>query len=133
DVSVVGGDGVVRRLVEGDRVYIGDRIVTGQEQGAVAIRLDQGGELTLGRGSNLLLDSSFLDNAQVGRPAPADGPPSAPSAEQLSEVQALQEAIAAGADPTATAEASAAGPGAGAAPGNAGGGHSFVLLQELGG
>lgn len=57
-----------------------------------------------------------------------------PSDAQLTDVEQIQKAIAAGDDPSKTAEATAAGPNApGGAPGEAGGGHSFVLLTEVGG
>ena len=118
-----------RPLVEGDRLYAGEHLVTGAE-GAVAVHLQNGHELTLGRGSNLTLSPQLLANQ-----APhVDTPEAAtPSDAQLTDVQKLQQAIAAGADPTQTGEATAAGPGAGNAPGGLGGGHSFVLLEEVGG
>ena len=118
-VSAVASDGSTRLLVEGDRVFLGERLVCAND-GAVAIRLDQGGDLTMGRASSLLLSPAWL----------ADQLPPEPSAEQLREVEALQRAIAANEDPTEIAEAPAAGPQAG---GNGGGGHSFVLLSETGG
>jgi large repetitive protein len=127
EVSAVGSDGVARLLVEGDRVFLGEQLVCAND-GAVAIRLDQGGILTMGRASSLVLSPEWL----VGE-AEAQLPPE-PSAEQLQEVEALQRAIAASEDPTASAEAPAAGPQAGGnSPGGSGGGHSFVLLSETGG
>jgi uncharacterized protein YegL len=126
EVSLVGTDGVVRRLVEGERVFVGEQLLCGSD-GAVAISLDQGGELTLGRDSSLLLSPALL----AGDDAPEPLAPIA-SAEQLREVEQLQRAIAAGEDPSEKAEAPAAGPQAGA-NGGRGGGHSFVLLQETGG
>ena len=119
-VSAVASDGSTRLLVEGDRVFLGERLVCAND-GAVAIRLDQGGDLTMGRASSLLLSPAWL----------ADQLPPEPSAEQLREVAALQRAIVANEDPTLIAEAPAAGPQAGGNGG--GGGHSFVLLSETGG
>ncbi|MGN8345835.1 retention module-containing protein, partial [Pseudomonas sp. SMV71] len=118
-----------RPLVEGDRLYAGEHLVTGAE-GAVAVQLQNGHELTLGRGSDLTLTPQLLANQtpHVDTPEAAT-----PSDAQLTDVQELQQAIAAGADPTQAGEATAAGPGAGNAAGGLGGGHSFVLLEEVGG
>ncbi|MDP3978959.1 MAG: retention module-containing protein, partial [Pseudomonas sp.] len=134
EVFAVAGDGTRRPLVEGDRVFAGEQLVTGAG-GAIAITLAGGGELTLGRDSNLMLDTQLLAGARGdGSAAAAQGTDSAPSDQDLAEVERLQAAIEAGEDPTASLEAPAAGPGAGAgAAGNAGGGHSFVLLDETAG
>lgn len=126
DVSLVGNDGVVRQLVEGERVFFGEQLLCGSN-GAVAISLDQGGELTLGRDSSLLLSPALFATDAAPEPEPLT-----PSAEQLREVAQLQRAIAAGEDPSAKAEAPAAGPQA-EGSGAGGGGHSFILLQETGG
>ncbi|MGG5870982.1 retention module-containing protein [Pseudomonas peli] len=123
EVSAVASDGSTRLLVEGDRVFLGERLVCASD-GAVAIRLDQGGDLTMGRASSLLLSPAWLAG-QAEEQLPPE-----PTAEQLREVEALQRAIAANEDPTQIAEAPAAGPQEG---GNGGGGHSFVLLSETGG
>ncbi|WP_372877506.1 retention module-containing protein, partial [Pseudomonas sp.] len=132
EVFAVAGNGARRALAEGDRVFAGEQLVTGAN-GAVAIALIGGGELTLGRDSNLMLDTQLLAGARgEGSAAAAQGADSAPSAQDLAEVEQLQAAIEAGEDPTASLAATAAGPGAGAA-GNAGGGHSFVLLDETAG
>jgi VCBS repeat-containing protein len=128
-VFAVGSDGTRRVLIEGDRLFAGDQLNTGAE-GAVAVHLQNGQELTLGRGSSLQLTPQLLadhtphvDTAEAVTPSQA----------QLSDVEQLQKAIAAGDDPTQTAEATAAGPSTGAPGGAAGGGHSFVLLEEVGG
>ncbi|AEV61535.1 retention module-containing protein [Pseudomonas ogarae] len=120
--------GLRRPLVEGDRLYAGEHLVTGAE-GAVAVHMQNGQTLTLGRESNLTLTPQLLANhaPHVDTPDAA-----APSDAQLTDVQKLQQAIAAGADPTQTGEATAAGP-EGGNPGGVGGGHSFVLLEEVGG
>ena len=129
-VYAVGADGARRLLVEGDRLFVGEQLVTGAE-GAVAVHLQNGQDLTLGRDSSQQLTAQLLDQqaTQVDTPQVL-----APSNAQLSDVEQLQQAIAAGDDPTQTAEATAAGPtGTGGAPGAEGGGHSFVLLEEVGG
>src|SRR3990167_965835 len=132
EVFAVAGNGARRALTEGDRVFAGEQLVTGAS-GAVAIALVGGGELTLGRDSSLMLDTQLLAGARGdGSAAAAQGADSAPSDQDLAEVEQLQAAIEAGEDPTASLAATAAGPGAGAA-GNAGGGHSFVLLDETAG
>ncbi|MCW1244556.1 retention module-containing protein [Pseudomonas sp. SAICEU22] len=121
--------GVRRPLVEGDRLYAGEHLVTGAE-GAVAVHLQNGHELTLGRGSDLTLTPQLLANQAPHVDTPETA---APSDAQLTDVQKLQQAIAAGADPTQAGEATAAGPGGANATGALGGGHSFVLLEEVGG
>ncbi|KKX64519.1 hypothetical protein PU99_09860, partial [Pseudomonas putida] len=129
-VFAVAGDGTRRVLVEGDRLFAGDQLVTGAE-GAVAVHLQNGQELTLGRGSSLPMTDQLL--AQTS-PHVETAEATTPSQAQLSDVEQLQKAIAAGDDPTQTAEATAAGPGStGPAGGALGGGHSFVMLEEVGG
>ncbi|WP_434675189.1 retention module-containing protein [Pseudomonas sp. D3-10] len=121
--------GLRRPLVEGDRLYAGEHLVTGAE-GAVAVQLQNGHELTLGRGSDLTLTPQLLADQQAPQVDTPQTP--TPSEAQLTDVQKLQQAIAAGADPTQTGEATAAGA-EGGNPGAVGGGHSFVLLEEVGG
>ena len=129
-VFAQGTDGTRRALVEGDRLYAGDQLITGAE-GAVAVHLENGRELTLGRDSSMTLSGQLLANQAVH----VDSPEAlTPSQAQLTDVEQIQKAIAAGEDPTKAAEATAAGPNApGGAPGELGGGHSFVLLTEVGG
>ncbi|MFZ3205791.1 MAG: retention module-containing protein [Pseudomonas sp.] len=126
EVSLVGNDGVKRRLVEGDRVFLGDQLVSGSD-GSVAIRLDQGGELAMGSASSLLLSPALLAGDAGAEPVDP-----LTSSAQLREIQELQRAIAAGEDPSTTTEAPAAGAQAGSG-GSGSGGHSFVLLQETAG
>ncbi|MGG7651278.1 retention module-containing protein [Pseudomonas sp. ES4] len=128
-VFAQASDGTRRALIEGDRLFAGDQLVTGAE-GAVAVHLHNGQELTLGRGSSMEMTPQLLAN----QPSPVKTPePVTPTHAQLSDVERLQKAIAAGDDPTQTAEATAAGPGSTGAPGALGGGHSFVMLEEVGG
>ncbi|VVQ21557.1 hypothetical protein PS914_06646 [Pseudomonas fluorescens] len=128
-VFAVSSDGFRRALIEGDRLFAGELLFTGTE-GAVAVHLQNGRELTLGRGSSLQMDAQLLahqvphvDTTEVMTPSQA----------QLTDVEQLLKAIAAGADPTQTGEATAAGPGNGDAGKALGGGHSFVMLQEVAG
>jgi len=129
-VFAQGSDGTRRALVEGDRLFAGDQVITGAE-GAVAVHLQNGHELTLGRDSSMTMSGQLLANQAVPINAPEV---LTPSEAQLTDVEQIQKAIAAGEDPTKAAEATAAGPNApGGAPGELGGGHSFVLLTEVGG
>ncbi|WAB91163.1 retention module-containing protein [Pseudomonas citronellolis] len=118
-VLAVSAEGQRRVLVEGDRLFLGDLVQTG-DAGAVALQLPDGRVLDLGRDSQ-------LSASELAPHAPAQ-PTVTASAEEL------QKAIAAGADPTQTLAPTAAGPSASAGgSGPAGGGHSFVLLEETGG
>ncbi|WP_032833671.1 retention module-containing protein, partial [Pseudomonas sp. URMO17WK12:I12] len=129
-VFVVASDGTRRAVIEGDHLFAGDQLVTGAE-GAVAVHLQNGKELTLGRGSSMQMDPHLLANES---PHLGTSEAVTPSEAQLTDVEQLQKAIAAGADPTQTGEATAAGPSFTGAPSGAqGGGHSFVMLEEVGG
>ncbi|MFZ3204788.1 MAG: retention module-containing protein, partial [Pseudomonas sp.] len=124
EVFAVAEDGGRRPLSAGDAVFAGERILT-TDGAAVGIDLVQGGELTLGRETDFLLTEQLQADAQDGEAS------AAPTAAALADVEALQQAIEAGEDPTLNAPAPAAGPAAGA--GAAGGGHSFVMLDAVGG
>ncbi|UVM68299.1 retention module-containing protein [Pseudomonas sp. B21-009] len=129
EVFAVGSDGSRRPLIEGDKVYAGEQLDTGLA-GAVAVHLQNGAELTLGRDSNLTLTPELL----ADRAPHVDTPESqTPSQAQLSDVEKLQQAIAAGADPSQDADPTAAGPSTGGATGALGGGHTFVILNEVAG
>ncbi|WP_069864815.1 retention module-containing protein [Pseudomonas citronellolis] len=118
-VLAVSAEGQRRVLVEGDRLFLGDLVQTG-DAGAVALQLPDGRVLDLGRDSQ-------LSASELAPHAPAQPAVTASTEE-------LQKAIAAGADPTQTLAPTAAGPSASAGgSGPAGGGHSFVLLEETGG
>ncbi|TLX80157.1 retention module-containing protein [Pseudomonas nicosulfuronedens] len=136
EVFAVAADGSRRPLEQGDKVFVGEQLVTGAN-GAVALKVAGGGEITLGRDSALPLTSQMLaaaHQAEQGDQAVAQQQPATPTHQDVTDVKALQAAIAAGVDPTQAAEATAAGPSAaGAANGKPGGGHSFVLLTEVGG
>ncbi|MWV13995.1 retention module-containing protein, partial [Pseudomonas sp. R-28-1W-6] len=133
EVFAVAGDGSRRPLVEGDRVYSGEQLVTGAG-GAISVAMTNGQVLTLGRDSSMGLTEQLLAGTEgASQGAAPDSAPAAPSDADLTDVEKLQAAIEAGVDPTQLGEATAAGPGAGGAAGAAGGGHSFVLLSEVGG
>ncbi|WP_166674282.1 retention module-containing protein, partial [Pseudomonas sp. JV551A1] len=121
-VIAISPEGTQRVLVEGDRVFAGEQIQTGPG-GAVSLELADGRILDLGRDTQWSADAP--DSVADLSAATAQAAPS---------VDELQQAIAAGADPTTALEATAAGPtGAGANPGGIGGGHSFVMLDAVGG
>ncbi|MGE8114035.1 retention module-containing protein [Pseudomonas sp. NPDC086566] len=126
-VFAVASDGSRRPLIEGDRLFVGEQLETGAV-GAVAVRLQNGAELTLGRDSSVEMTSDLLANRAHHAPAHDV----APSDAQLSDVERIQQAIAAGDDPTQSAEATAAGSGSPSVSGALGGGHSFVILEEVG-
>jgi VCBS repeat-containing protein len=129
DVFAVAGNGTKRLVIEGDKVYAGEQLQTGPT-GAVAIHLAKGGELTLGRDSSMPLTPEILANHATH----VDTPDAAPSQAQLSDVQQVQQAIAAGADPSQVTDPPAAGnANPGGSPTALGGGHSFVLLTETAG
>ncbi|MDP3979358.1 MAG: retention module-containing protein, partial [Pseudomonas sp.] len=114
-VFVVSLDGLKRQVFEGERLFQGDQVVTAS--GAAA---------TLELADGDVIDVTANGNWQA---AVAQAP------EQVQTTQApaseLEQAIAAGFDPTADLEPTAAGPGAaGGAGGAPGGGHSFVMLDE---
>ncbi|MEG0859666.1 MAG: retention module-containing protein [Pseudomonas sp.] len=129
EVFAVANDGTRRALVEGDRLFAGEQLQTGAA-GAIAVHLQNGAELTLGRDSSLALSPQLLANQATHVDAPEA---LAPSQGQLTDVEKLQQAIAAGADPSQDADPTAAGPGSGGTSGALGGGHSFVLLNEVAG
>ncbi|MGP6420879.1 LapA family giant adhesin [Pseudomonas putida] len=120
-VFVVSPEGVRRVLVEGDRLFVGDQIDTGLS-GAVSLELADGRTLDLGR------ETQWSANAPDSSTALAEA-----TAQAAPSVAELQQAIAAGADPTTALEATAAGATAAGTGGAAGGGHSFVMLDATAG
>ncbi|WP_324731457.1 Calx-beta domain-containing protein [Pseudomonas paeninsulae] len=116
-VFVVSLDGLKRQVFEGERMFQGDQVVTAS-----------GGSATLELANGDVIDIAANGNWQAGGNQASESAQAAP--EPASE---LEQAIAAGFDPTADLEPTAAGPGAaGGAGGAAGGGHSFVMLDETG-
>ncbi|MCF5071346.1 retention module-containing protein, partial [Pseudomonas syringae] len=120
-VFVVSPEGIRRVLVEGDRLFVGDQVDTGVS-GAVSLELADGRTIDLGRDSQW--SGSAPDSSTDLAEATAQAAPS---------VEELQQAIAAGVDPTTALEATAAGPTAAGTGGAAGGGHSFVMLDATAG
>ncbi len=120
-VFVISPEGARRVLVEGDRLFAGDQIDTGMS-GAVSLQLADGRILDLGRDTQWSADTpdSSVDLAQA-------------TAQAAPSVAELQQAIAAGVDPTTDLEATAAGANAAGVGGAAGGGHSFVVLDATAG
>ena len=125
-VIAVSPEGAQRVLVEGDRIYQGEQLLTGAS-GAVTLDVGKGTLVDLGRDSQW----SSADLPQGEAHHAAAQPVNAPSTEDL------QKAIAAGLDPTQALAPTAAGPSAApsAAGGNGGvgGGHSFVVLDATAG
>ena len=125
-VIAVSAEGAQRVLVEGDRIYQGDQLLTGAA-GAVTLDVGNGNLVDLGRDTQW----SSADLPQAETHTAAAQPVNAPSTEDL------QKAIAAGLDPTQALAPTAAGPTAApsAAGGNGGigGGHSFVVLDATAG
>lgn len=121
-VIAVSPEGIRRVLIEGDRLYAGEQVLTGVG-GAITLQLPDGRYLDLGRDSQW--SAGTPDSSTDMRLATA---PTAPSVEQL------QQAIQAGVDPTTALEATAAGPtSSGSSSGALGGGHSVVMLEETAG
>ncbi|WP_285379887.1 retention module-containing protein, partial [Pseudomonas sp. efr-133-R2A-59] len=116
-VFAVSPEGIRRVLIEGDRLFTGDQLDTGPT-GAVTLELADGRTLDLGRDTQW--SGSAPDSSTDLAQATAQAAPS---------VAELQQAILAGVDPTTDIEAAAAGPTA-TGTGAAGGGHSFVALDE---
>jgi hypothetical protein len=118
-VVAVSPEGIRRVLIEGDRLLAGEQVLTGPE-GAVTLQLPDGRQLDMGR------DSQWSSEAPTSTTNLAEA-----TAQAAPSVAELQQAIAAGADPTKDLEATAAGQTTGSADGgNAGGGHSVVMLTE---
>ncbi len=120
-VFAVSPEGIRRLLVEGDRLFAGELVDTGPA-GAVSLELTDGRVIDLGR------DTQWSANAPD-----STTDLSAATAQAAPSVAELQQAIAAGADPTQDLEATAAGPTAAGADGAVGGGHSFVVLEATAG
>lgn len=117
DVKLTAGDGTVRILELGDRVFAREVIAT-SANAVVQLHLENGSLFDLVRDSTLTLDGDLL----AGRSG------AGPAATARQDVDELQAAIAAGANPAA--EAAAAGP---QVPGPAGeeksGGEHVVVEQ----
>ncbi|WP_313512703.1 retention module-containing protein, partial [Pseudomonas sp.] len=118
-VFAVSAEGARRLLVEGDHIFQDDQVLTGPA-GMITLEMNDGRMLDLGR------DTQWSE--QTGSEYTQD------VAANEQSVADLQQAIAAGADPTQAFEPTAAGPTTtGTGAGNAGGGHSFVVLDATAG
>ncbi|PZP26644.1 retention module-containing protein [Pseudomonas kuykendallii] len=118
-VFAVSAEGASRLLVEGDRIFQDDQVLTGTS-GMITLEMSDGRMLDLGRDTqwSQQTGSEYTEDVAATEQSVAD----------------LQQAIAAGADPTQAFEPTAAGPtAAGTGTGNAGGGHSFVVLDATAG
>ncbi|AUG05333.1 retention module-containing protein [Pseudomonas sp. S09G 359] len=120
-VFAVSPEGIRRLLVEGDRLFAGEQVDTGAS-GAVSLELADGRTIDLGR------DTQWSANAPD-----SVTDLSAATAQAAPSVAELQQAIAAGADPTQDLEATAAGQTAAGSEGGAGGSHSFIVLEATAG
>jgi hypothetical protein len=101
-VKAISADGEERVLHYGDKVYVGDQIITDQA-GNLIVELENGKELDLGRNSQTVLDEEILNlDFEISQED---------IAEIKQEVQATQEALLTDQnyDPTADQEAPAAG------------------------
>ncbi|RFQ14285.1 hypothetical protein D0N87_27825, partial [Pseudomonas sp. ATCC 13867] len=95
---------------QGDKVFVGEQLVTGAN-GSVALQVAGGGEIVLGRDSSLPMTAQLQAAAHQsdgGDQQSVAQQPVAPSQQDVTDVKALQAAIAAGVDPTQAAEATAA-------------------------
>ncbi|MGH8352592.1 MAG: retention module-containing protein, partial [Pseudomonas sp.] len=111
-------EGAQRLLIEGDRLFMGEQLTTGAA-GMVSLQLSDGRTLDLGR------------DTQWSAAGPETQASPQPTGSAVSE---LQQAIAAGTDPTAALAPTAAGPQAPqAADGGGGSSHSFVILETTAG
>src|SRR5262245_61744724 len=112
EVKVTSPDGSVRTLGAGDKVFANETVIpTGGAP--VNISLASGGSLECAPRQELTLRTALL---QVGRPT---------------GISSIQEAILAGADPTAVADPTAAGaPAAGGSDEGAGGSHKVIVIEQ---
>lgn len=126
EVFAVASDGTRRIVIEGERLFAGEQLQTGAG-GAVAVNLAGGGELTLGRSSSLQLTPQLLTH-HAAHIATADE--LTPTLAQPADVTQAQQAGDAGANLQAAPPAND--PPA-ADNSSQGGGHSAMLLTEVGG
>ncbi len=110
-------DGSQRTLQVGDKLFANEIVSTGAA-GAVEIEFIDGSIMDLGRNSQAILDNEVFDPQQATQA----------QTQVQDDVEALQQALLDGADPTQVGEATAAGAGAQAA-GNEG--HSSVTVEYL--
>ncbi len=102
----IAADGSQRALQAGDRVYQNEVISTGPA-GAVEVEFSDGSIMTLGRNSQTLLDAEIVDSQAIAIPS------------DEVNVDAVQQALLDGADPSQITAVTAAGAGS-AGAGNEG-------------
>ncbi|WP_139807711.1 retention module-containing protein, partial [Phytopseudomonas flavescens] len=114
-VFVISVDGFRRQVFEGDRVFAGEQVTTAAG-GSATLELS-GGEVVK------------VDASSTWQAVNSDTPvaPDRPGQEAGSD---LEQALAAGFDPTTDLDPTAAGPDSGGGDGGAGGSHSAVMLAE---
>ncbi|MCE0812123.1 retention module-containing protein, partial [Buttiauxella sp. W03-F01] len=115
-VYVVEADGSQRLLIEGDRIFSGEEIVTG-DSGAVSVSLPNGKTMDLGRNSHWTEHGVNAVNT---------------AEHDTQDVASLQKAITDGVDPTKALEATAAGNETPVHIEGGGGGHTLVQLDLTG-
>ncbi|MDR1310837.1 MAG: retention module-containing protein, partial [Burkholderiaceae bacterium] len=127
-VTAVDASGNTRVLHAGDKVFEGEKVHA--EGGTAHIELTQGGFATVGSGLTVTLDGALLSDAAKAAAEAAGTTPDQAQAPQMTakEMEAIQEKIAQGGDPTQLLEAAAAGPGAGGGGSQEGG--SFVIVEQ---
>lgn len=108
NVTAIDSSGVERVLQLGDTVFADDVVVT-SSRASVVIELRDGTNLSMGGGSETLLNDEVYD------PAVAQD-----IADRTSDIDAIQQAILAGADPSQVLDAPAAGAGETTGDGNQG-------------
>src|SRR6185295_14522585 len=125
EAKATAADGTVRILQVGDVVH-SDETITTSAAGAVNIALESGKTLDCGANTDLSLHESIL-----GVSTAASNVPGTPGAAAPGSVEALQQAIASGQDPSQIAPATAAGgaPAAGDAGGDGSGGTPVIIEQ----
>ena len=116
NVTAIDSGGVERILQPGDAVFADDVIVTSSQAGLV-IELRDGSSLSMGANSETILDD------EVYNPGAAED-----ITDRSSSIDAIQQAILAGADPTQLLDATAAGAGEAIGDGNQG----QVSVERLG-
>ncbi|WP_428623350.1 retention module-containing protein [Sedimenticola sp.] len=107
-VTAVDSSGIERVLQLGDTVYADDVVVTSSHAGVV-IELRDGTNLSMGGGSETLLNDEVYDPAVAQE-----------ISDRATTIDAIQQAILAGADPTQVLDATAAGAGEATGDGNQG-------------
>jgi VCBS repeat-containing protein len=115
-VTATAADGSQRTLQVGDKLFANEIVSTGAA-GAVEIEFADGSIMDLGRSSQTMLDNEVFDPQQTAQAQTA----------VPDDVEALQQALVDGADPTQVGEATAAG--AGTQDGNEG--HQPVTVDFL--